>query len=74
MDGPTAIAAIKAMLPALPIVALTTFSESTLVLDAIRAGADGSRSRTWRSKSSPIPSVSSAAVSPISIPRRRSIS
>jgi two-component system, NarL family, response regulator LiaR len=41
MDGPAAIAAIKRTTPALPVVALTTFSEAALVLDAIRAGADG---------------------------------
>jgi two-component system, NarL family, response regulator LiaR len=41
MDGVAAIAAIKRAAPALPIVALTTFSEAALVLDALRAGADG---------------------------------
>lgn len=41
MAGSAAIAAIKGAMPALPIVALTTFSEAALVLDAIRAGADG---------------------------------
>ena len=41
MDGVAAIAAIRAALPAMPIVALTTFADSELVLAAVQAGAAG---------------------------------
>lgn len=41
MDGVAAIAAIKREWPRLPIIALTTFAESDLVLGAVHAGADG---------------------------------
>jgi NarL family two-component system response regulator LiaR len=41
MDGVTAIATIKEAHPALPIIALTTFSEAELVLGAVQAGANG---------------------------------
>lgn len=41
MDGVAAIAAIKQAHPHLPIIALTTFAESELVLGAVQAGANG---------------------------------
>jgi DNA-binding NarL/FixJ family response regulator len=41
LDGVAAIARIKRELPALRIIALTTFADSQLVLGAVQAGADG---------------------------------
>lgn len=41
MDGVAAITAIKQIMPRLPIIALTTFSEAELVLGAVQAGVDG---------------------------------
>ncbi len=39
MDGPTAIAAIRAQHPHIQIIALTSFSDDKLVQDALKAGA-----------------------------------
>jgi two-component system, NarL family, response regulator LiaR len=41
MDGVTAITTLKQMLPDLPIIVLTTFSETDLVIGAVQGGADG---------------------------------
>ncbi|MFP4437819.1 MAG: response regulator [Chloroflexaceae bacterium] len=41
MDGVTAITTLKQMLPNLPIIVLTTFSETDLVIGAVQGGADG---------------------------------
>jgi DNA-binding NarL/FixJ family response regulator len=41
MDGIAATAAIKALLPAVPIVMLTSFEDPERILAAIRSGADG---------------------------------
>jgi NarL family two-component system response regulator LiaR len=41
LDGVAAIALIKRNLPAVRIIALTTFADSELVLGAVQAGADG---------------------------------
>lgn len=41
MDGVTTIAALGRLMPALPVIALTSFAEGSLVVRAIRAGARG---------------------------------
>jgi two-component system, NarL family, response regulator LiaR len=41
MDGVAAIAELKRLLPAVRVIALTTFADAELVLGAVQAGADG---------------------------------